>query len=134
MPHVGHGHPRVVRAVAEQLALLNTNTRYLHETILRYASRLTAKLPEPLSVCYFTASGSEANELALRLAQAHTGRRDMVVMAGAYHGHTSALIDLSPYKHDGPGGKGAPDWVHVSPMPDGYRGEFRAAAGHVDEG
>lgn len=127
VPHVGHGHPRVVRAVAEQLALLNTNTRYLHETILRYADRLTAKLPQPLRVCYFTASGSEANELALRLARAHTGRRDMVVMAGAYHGHTSSLIDLSPYKHDGPGGGGRPDWVHLSPVPDTYRGEFRDA-------
>ncbi len=126
VPQVGHSHPKVVRAVSEQLALLNTNTRYLHEKILRYARRLTAKLPEPLSVCYFTASGSEANELALRLARAHTGRRDMVVMAGAYHGHTTALIDLSPYKHAGPGGEGTPDWVHVSPVPDTYRGEFRA--------
>ena len=125
VPQVGHSHPRVVRAVCEQLAVLNTNTRYLHDKILRYARRLTAKLPEPLRVCYFTASGSEANELALRLARAHTGHRDMVVMAGAYHGHTTSLIDLSPYKHDGPGGEGAPDWVHVSPVPDTYRGEFR---------
>ncbi len=127
VPQVGHSHPRVVRAVAEQLALLNTNTRYLHEKILRYARRLTAKLPEPLRVCFFTASGSEANELALRLARAHTGQRDMVVMAGAYHGHTSALVELSPYKHLGPGGEGTPEWVHVSPVPDTYRGEFRAA-------
>jgi 4-aminobutyrate aminotransferase-like enzyme/Ser/Thr protein kinase RdoA (MazF antagonist) len=128
VPHVGHSHPRVVRAVCEQLAVLNTNTRYLHDKILRYARRLTTKLPEPLRICYFTASGSEANELALRLARAHTGHRDMVVMADAYHGHTTSLIDLSPCKHDGPGGAGAPDWVHVSPVPDTYRGEFRAAA------
>lgn len=126
VPHVGHSHPKVVRAVAEQLALVNTNTRYLHPTILEYARRLTAKFPDALSVCFFTASGSEANELALRLARAATGRRDMVVMAGAYHGHTTALIDLSPYKHDGPGGGGRPDWVHVTPVPDTYRGEFRA--------
>lgn len=127
VPHVGHCHPKVVRAVAEQLALLNTNTRYLHRTILDYADRLVAKLPPPLTVCFFTASGSEANELALRLARAATGRRDMLVMAGAYHGHTSSLIDLSPYKHSGPGGEGAPEWVHVSPIPDTYRGEFRAS-------
>ncbi len=126
VPHVGHSHPRVVQAVASQLALLNTNTRYLHGKILDYASRLTAKLPASLSVCYFTASGSEANELALRLARAATGRRDMLVMAGAYHGHTTTLIDLSPYKHDGPGGTGRPDWVHLTPVPDTYRGEFRA--------
>ena len=119
--HVGHGHPRVVRAVSEQLALLNTNTRYLQEQLTQYAEALTAVLPESLSVCYFTASGSEANELALRLARAHTGGRDLVVMDSAYHGHTTTLIDISPYKHAGPGGVGAPDWVHRSPIPDVYR-------------
>jgi 4-aminobutyrate aminotransferase-like enzyme/Ser/Thr protein kinase RdoA (MazF antagonist) len=119
--HVGHGHPRVVRAVAAQLALLNTNTRYLQEQLTTYAERLTALLPAPLSVCYFTASGSEANELALRLARAHTGARDLIVMDSAYHGHTTTLIDISPYKHAGPGGQGAPDWVHTSPIPDVYR-------------
>ena len=70
VPHVGHCHPRVVRAVSEQLAVLNTNTRYLHDSFAAYAERLTALLPEPLSVCYFVNSGSEANELALRLARA----------------------------------------------------------------
>ncbi|HYW51579.1 MAG TPA: aminotransferase class III-fold pyridoxal phosphate-dependent enzyme [Gemmatimonadaceae bacterium] len=119
--HVGHGHPRVVQAVSAQLALLNTNTRYLQEQLTRYAEQLTALLPAPLSVCYFTASGSEANELALRLARAHTGARDLLVMDAAYHGHTTTLIDISPYKHAGPGGLGAPGWVHVTPIPDTYR-------------
>lgn len=119
--HVGHGHPRVVRAVSDQLALLNTNTRYLQAQLTTYAEALTALLPESLSVCYFTASGSEANELALRLARAHTGARDLIVMDSAYHGHTTTLIDISPYKHVGPGGAGAPDWVHTSPIPDVYR-------------
>src|SRR6266852_4541380 len=76
VPLVGHSHPRVVRAVQEQLALLNTNTRYLHENAIRYAQRLTELLPEPLRVCYFLNSGSEANELALRLARVHTGREE----------------------------------------------------------
>lgn len=125
--HVGHGHPAVVRAVAQQWAVLNTNTRYLQHQLLDYADALVARLPEPLSVCCFTASGSEANELALRLARAHTGAKDLVVMDSAYHGHTTTLIDISPYKHDGPGGSGRPDWVHLSPIPDTYRGEFRAA-------
>lgn len=125
VPHVGHSHPRVVRSAQAQLALLNTNTRYLHDTILRYAERLTALLPEPLRVCFFVNSASEANELALRLARAHTGRRDMVVLDAAYHGHTTGLIDISPYKFAGPGGTGAPDWVHVAPIPDDYRGPFR---------
>ncbi|MES3035458.1 MAG: aminotransferase class III-fold pyridoxal phosphate-dependent enzyme [Gemmatimonadota bacterium] len=119
--HVGHCHPLVVRAVSAQLALLNTNTRYLQEQLTHYATLLTALLPSSLSVCYFTASGSEANELALRLARAHTGARDLIVMDSAYHGHTTTLIDISPYKHAGPGGQGAPDWVHTSPIPDVYR-------------
>src|SRR5438046_9830550 len=96
----------MVRAVAEQLSLLNTNTRYLHDNVIRYAERLTDKLPEPLRVCFFVNSGSEANELALRLAQAHTGREDVIVLEHAYHGHPSALVDISPYKYNGPGGRG----------------------------
>jgi 4-aminobutyrate aminotransferase-like enzyme/Ser/Thr protein kinase RdoA (MazF antagonist) len=123
--HVGHGHPRVVAAGARQMAVLNTNTRYLHESILRYAERLTATLPEPLSVCFFVCSGSEANELALRLARAHTKARDLAVVDGAYHGNTAALVDASPYKFDGPGGQGAPPRVHKVPMPDDYRGLHR---------
>lgn len=128
--HVGHSHPRVVRAVSEQLAVLNTNTRYLQEQLTQYAEQLTALLPSSLRVCYFTASGSEANELALRLARAHTGARDLVVMESAYHGHTTTLIDISPYKHAGPGGTGAPDWVHTSPVPD----VFRMRSAHADPG
>jgi len=122
VPHVGHAHPRVTAAVAAQLGTVNTNTRYLNEVVVEYAAALTARFPSPLDVCFFTASGSEANELALRLARAHTGERDLVVMDGAYHGHTTALTDISPYKHAGPGGRGAPDWVHTSPIPDVYRG------------
>lgn len=115
--HVGHCHPRVVEAGVRQMQALNTNTRYLHDTILNYAERLTATLPDPLNVCYFVNSGSEANELALRLARAHTNARDMIVLDHAYHGNTTTLIDISPYKHDGPGGNGPPSWVHKVPLP-----------------
>jgi 4-aminobutyrate aminotransferase-like enzyme len=125
VPLVGYGHPRVVRAVAEQLALLNTNMRYLHDAALRYAERLAARLPPPLEVCYLLNSGSEANELALRLARAHTGRTDVVVLEGGYHGHTTTLIEISQYKFDGPGGAGRRPWVHVAPLPDDYRGRYR---------
>jgi 4-aminobutyrate aminotransferase-like enzyme/Ser/Thr protein kinase RdoA (MazF antagonist) len=125
VPLVGHSHPRVVRAAQEQLALLNTNTRYLHDNVLRYAERLTELLPEPLRVCYFVNSGSEANELALRLARAHTGREDIIVLEHAYHGHTNTLIDISPYKFNGPGGRGRKPWVHVAPIADDYRGLYR---------
>lgn len=125
VPLVGHSHPRVVRAVQQQMALLNTNTRYLHEHLVAYGDRLTALMPEPLSVCFILNSGSEANELALRLARTYTQRTDVVVLDHAYHGHTTTLIDISPYKFNGPGGRGKPDWVHVAPIADDYRGPFR---------
>jgi 4-aminobutyrate aminotransferase-like enzyme len=125
VPHVGHCHPRVARAGQEQMAVLNTNTRYLSDLINRYAERLCATLPDPLNVCFFVNSASEANELALRLARAHTRRRDMIALEAAYHGHTTTLIDISPYKHDGPGGTGAPSWVHTVPIPDVYRGPYK---------
>jgi 4-aminobutyrate aminotransferase-like enzyme/Ser/Thr protein kinase RdoA (MazF antagonist) len=125
VPLVGHGHPRVVRAAQGQLALLNTNTRYLHDNVTRYAERLTGLLPAPLRVCFFLNSGSEANELALRLARTHTKREDIMVLDHAYHGHTSTLIDISPYKFNGPGGTGRKPWVHVAPLADDYRGEYR---------
>ena len=125
--HVGHSHPRVVRAAYEQMALLNTNTRYLQDKIIEYSARLTALLPEELNVVYLVNSGSEANELALRLARAHTDRREVLVLESAYHGNTSAMIDISPYKFDGAGGRGCPSWVHKLPMPDTYRGEHREA-------
>ncbi|HEX5439012.1 MAG TPA: aminotransferase class III-fold pyridoxal phosphate-dependent enzyme [Gemmatimonadaceae bacterium] len=127
VPHVGHAHPYVVRAGQRQMALLNTNTRYLSSLRIEYVERLTQTLPEPLRVCYLVNSGSEANELALRLARAHTGARDVIVLDGAYHGHTTTLIDASPYKHAGPGGAGAPDWVHVAPLPDDFRGAYKRA-------
>lgn len=125
VPLVGHNHPRVVQAVQKQIALLNTNTRYVHDLVNRYARRLTQHLPEPLRVCFFVNSGSEANELALRLARTHTGREDIIVLEHAYHGNTSTLIDISPYKFDGPGGSGRKPWVHVACMPDDYRGKYR---------
>jgi 4-aminobutyrate aminotransferase-like enzyme/Ser/Thr protein kinase RdoA (MazF antagonist) len=125
VPLVGHSHPRVVRAVQEQIALLNTNTRYLHDNVVRYAERLTELLPAPLRVCYFVNSGSEGNELALRLARAHTGREDVIVLEHAYHGHTNTLIDISPYKFNGPGGRGQKPWAHVAPIADDYRGRYK---------
>jgi 4-aminobutyrate aminotransferase-like enzyme/Ser/Thr protein kinase RdoA (MazF antagonist) len=125
IPHVGHSHPRVNKALQKQLWVLNTNTRYLHENLIRYAERLCDTLPDPLSVCFFVSSGSEANELALRLATDYTERKDFIVLDSAYHGNTSTLIDISPYKHNGPGGKGTPDYVHKVELPDTFRGKFR---------
>ena len=129
--HIGHNHPRTVAAAQAQMAILNTNTRYLHDAIVEYAAALSATLPEPLSVCFFVNSGSEANELALRLARTYTAARDCIVIDHAYHGHTSALIELSPYKFNGRGGSGKAPHIEVAAMPDGYRGRdgFGRAAG-----
>lgn len=131
--HVGHCHPRVVAAGQRQMAQLNTNTRYLHDNLVEYALRLTATLPAPLSVVFFTNSGSEANDLALRLAWAHTRARGVVVVDHAYHGNLSSLIELSPYKFNGRGGAGKSQHVEVATMPDSYRGACRdvqAAGAH----
>jgi 4-aminobutyrate aminotransferase-like enzyme len=125
VPHVGHCHSRVVGAAIEQMRLLNTNTRYLSDLLWQFADRLCATLPEPLRVCYFVNSGSEANELSLRLARAHAKRRDVIVLDAAYHGNTTTLIDISPYKFNGPGGEGSPAWVHTAPLPDVFRGRWK---------
>lgn len=127
--HVGHCHPDVVAAGQRQMALLNTNTRYLHDHMVDYAQALLATFPPELCVVFLTNSGTEANDLALRLARAHTGARDVIVLDHAYHGHSPAMIELSPYKFNGKGGAGRPDHVQVIPMPDGYRGPHRDGAG-----
>ncbi len=128
VPHVGHCHPAIVDAVHRQMSLLNSNTRYLHDLPHELARRIAATMPAPLEVCYFLNSASEANELALRLAEAHTGHRDLIVLKGAYHGNTRSLIDASPWKHAGPGGSGRPAHVHAVAVPDTFRGSFRDPA------
>jgi len=119
--HVGHSHPDVVGAAADQMIMLNTNTRYLHDNVVNYAERLLDALPEHLEIVYLVNSGSEANELALRMARAATEQTGMAVLDHGYHGNTAATIEMSPYKFDGPGGRGRPDWVTVLPLADPYR-------------
>lgn len=119
--HIGHAHPAVVEAMAKQASTLNTNTRYLHDNIVAYAERLTATLPDNLTVAGFTNSGSEANSLALRMMRVHTGRENAVVLDWSYHGTTQELIDISPYKFNRKGGKGAKPHVYVAKVPDSYR-------------
>uniref|UniRef100_A0AAG5DLF6 Alanine--glyoxylate aminotransferase 2-like n=1 Tax=Anopheles atroparvus TaxID=41427 RepID=A0AAG5DLF6_ANOAO len=123
--HVGHCHPKVVEAGARQLATLSTNNRFLHDELVRCAQTLAHKMPGNLSVCYFVNSGSEANDLALRLARQYTGRHEVITLDHAYHGHVSAVMDISPYKFNQPGGDPKPDFVHVAPCPDVYRGMYR---------
>jgi 4-aminobutyrate aminotransferase-like enzyme/Ser/Thr protein kinase RdoA (MazF antagonist) len=125
--HVGHSNPRVVAALTAQARVLNTNMRYLHDEIVRYAEALVARLPDRLSVCFFVNSGSEANDLALRIARTVTGRRRVLTLGGAYHGNSQSDIEVSPYKYRGPGGPGRADWVHELAMPDPYRGAHRGS-------
>jgi len=121
--HVGHCHPHVVEAIATQSRTLNTNTRYLHEKILEYAERLGATMPGDLEVCMFVCTGSEANDLAWRLAKAHTGHTGGLAMCDAYHGTTDAVTQLSPSELR-PGEKSAAHIEGVIP-PNGYRGPHR---------
>eukprot|EP00798_Chlamydomonas_sp_ICE-L_P011143 gene11143-18762_t len=122
--HVGHCHPKVLEAITSQLSQLNTNSRYLHSGLTEYTQLLLSTMNKPLEVLYMVNSGSEANDLALRMAHAcRPGATHVAVMAGAYHGHTASLIPLSPYKFWGHGGEGKAPHVHVIPCPDPYRGE-----------
>lgn len=119
--HVGHCHPRVTAAIARQAGILNTNTRYLHDAIIEYTERLAKTLPHELDTFFVVCTGSDANELALRAARAATGRRDMLVLDWAYHGHTQSLIDISPYKYKRKGGTGRPAHTHELATPGAYR-------------
>ena len=137
-PWVGHGHPRVVRAVAEQQRLLATHSRYLHEAIVELAERLQATLPPGLDAVIVVNSGSEANDLAWRIARAATGHAGALVTEFAYHGLTEATHALSP--EEWAAGE-RPAHVGTVPAPNGYRGVYtRDQAGwaeryaaHVDE-
>jgi 4-aminobutyrate aminotransferase-like enzyme len=125
--HVGHENPEVVIAGQKQMALLNTNTRYLHDGINTLAEKLLKTLPKELSVCYFVNSGSEANELAIRMMKEYTGQKDIIVSQWGYHGNTNKCVDISSYKFDRKGGKGAPKNTHVIPIPNSYRGKYRGS-------
>ena len=122
VPHVGHCHPHVVEALTRQIRTLNTHTRYLHENVLDYAERLTEKFPDELDVAMFSCTGSEANELALRIARAYTGGTGIIVTDHAYHGNTHATYQIST--EDIPPEE-LPDFVISVPAPDTYRGAYR---------
>ncbi|EDQ84248.1 uncharacterized protein MONBRDRAFT_30473 [Monosiga brevicollis MX1] len=129
VPHLGHCHPAVVRAVQQQVATLNTNSRYLHPTYNDLCQRLLTTLPPALRdqyVVFLVNSGSEANDLALRLARAHTGAQHVAVLDHAYHGNTTATLELSPYKFLHPrysalGQPSPPTHTHVLPVPSAAR-------------
>ncbi|MBT33487.1 MAG: aminotransferase class III, partial [Thalassobius sp.] len=123
IPLVGHSHPRITEAAQQQIALLNTNTRYLYDNLHEYAERLLAKFPAKLNKIFFVNSGSAASDLAMRLARAYSNKKEIAVMEYGYHGNTQQCIDISSYKADGKGGKGLNDYVYKLPLPDAYKGE-----------
>ena len=125
--HVGHEHPRVVKAIQEQVSILNTNTRYLNQSITDFTKSLLDTLPEELNVVHLVNSGSEANELALRMCEAWSGSKEMIAVERGYHGNSNRCIEVSSYKFDGKGGKGAPTHTQIVPIPDTYRGLHRAS-------
>jgi len=121
VPHVGHCHPHVVEALTKQIATLNTHTRYLHENILDYAERLTGKFEDELDLAMFCCTGSEANELAMRIARTHTGGTGFITTEYAYFGNTRATFEVST--SDIPKDE-RPDYIVTVPAPDCYRGPF----------
>jgi len=123
--HVGHCHPQVVSTGQSQMAKLVTAQGFVSDILKKYVKQLVDTLPEPLSVCYLTNSGSEANDLALRLATSYTGREDVVAVEDGYHGNIGILVDISPKMHAKiPNYKKKP-YVHITKLPDQYRGKFR---------
>jgi 4-aminobutyrate aminotransferase-like enzyme len=120
VPHVGHANPRVVEALHRQAATLNTHTRYLHEGILDYVERLTSTFEEPLSTAILTCTGSEANDIALRMAEVMTGKRGIVATDATYHGNTALVSHLS--RSNVPAvGFGLEQYVRHVEAPDSYR-------------
>jgi len=120
--HVGHCHPQVVKAICDQVGTLNTHTRYLHDNVINLAERLTARFPTELDTAMFCCTGSEANELALRIASSVTGGEGLIVVEYAYHGNSKATFEISP--SDIPAGD-IPTYVVTVPAPDTYRGPYR---------
>ncbi|MCZ4277329.1 aminotransferase class III-fold pyridoxal phosphate-dependent enzyme [Rhodococcus yunnanensis] len=116
---VGHCHPRVVEAVSRQMSLINTHTRYLHDAVIGYAEDLVATFPDELTTAMFTCTGSEANDLALRIARHATGRQGVIVTESAYHGGTVDVAACSPSM--GPSSVRDAPWVRTVPAPDAYR-------------
>ena len=119
---VGHCHPHVVAALRRQAGTLNTHTRYLHENVVEYAERLGATLPGDLSVCMFVCTGTEANDLAFRMARTVTGQGGAIVTDHAYHGNSMVVTELSTAEYPA---SERPDYLEAIEAPDGYRGTYR---------
>ena len=118
--HIGHANQDVIDAITQQSKTLNTSTRYLHESIVCLAEQLTATMPEDLNVCYFTCSGSEANDLALQIARAYSKNQGCIISENAYHGNTTAVFQMSPEDYPL---QQRENWIATLPGPKAYLAE-----------
>ncbi|GAX83047.1 hypothetical protein CEUSTIGMA_g10473.t1 [Chlamydomonas eustigma] len=124
---IGHSHPAVTEAATSQLKLLNTNSRFVYEKLGSFAQQIVATMPpgSGLDQVFLVNSGSEATDLAMRLARTYTGRRDVICLEGAYHGITTASDEVSTTLNDNPRSRETrPPWIHLVPMPNMYRGAW----------
>jgi len=124
IPHVGHTHPAVVEVAQNQIAQLNTNSRYLSEVHLSYAEELLSHFPENLNKIFFVNSGSAANDLAIRMAWAYSQHKKILVMEHGYHGNTQIGIDISHYKFNRKGGEGKASYIEVAELPNTFTGKY----------
>ncbi len=127
IPQVGHGHPLVIEAAQQQIAKLNTNSRYLNDVYLQYTEELLKKFPAPLNKVFLLNSGSAASDLAIRLAYAYSANQHLLVMEHGYHGNSQLGINISHYKFGGKGGDGKKEHIVIAELPDTYRGKYAEA-------
>ena len=125
IPIVGHSHPKVTRAISKQINKLNTNTRYIYDQLYDYGSRLIKKFPKKLSKIYFVNSGSEASDLAIKIAFSHSKKNKIMVIENGYHGHTQRGTDISHYKFNNEKGQGKKDYIIKVPMPNTYNSIYK---------
>lgn len=124
IPHVGHEHPTIVRTAQKQIAKLNTNTRYVFDSLQEYSEKLLSKFPSSLNKVFLVNSGSAASDLAIRLARNYTNCNKLIVMQHGYHGNTQQGIAISHYKYDSKGGKGKNEEIIEAPLPNSYLDSF----------
>ncbi|MEP7253849.1 MAG: aminotransferase class III-fold pyridoxal phosphate-dependent enzyme, partial [Ginsengibacter sp.] len=133
IPHVGHSHPAIAEAAARQIRKLNTNTRYLYDSYADYSEKLLSLFPQSLNKVMLVNSGSEASDLATRIARTITGKAAVAVLQWSYHGNTQNGINISSYKFDRKGGAGPNDTILRLPLPKAYKGRFANAEEYFTE-
>ncbi len=133
IPHVGHSHPRVSSAISKQVRTLNTNTRYVYDSFAEYTQKLLGYFPDQLKKVFLVNSGSEATDLAIRMANTYTCRSHQLVLDQGYHGNTQSGIQVSSYKFDGKGGGGIPRNVTKLSLPKLYNGEYSTTEEYIKD-